>query len=150
MTLHSVNCLSHNELLVLAQHRLLPRQLTTTRKHTTVSRYDTGRLPFAHIEVAQLQPMGWTAEMVAQTYNVSREKQDEYALISHTRATQVPISSYWRKLIFYSRAWVGSHKRYICRRNHSNRDTRICHLYGRHYSSRGDHGIPCCSEARLS
>ena len=100
MTLHSVNCLSHNELLVLAQHQLLPRQLTTTRKHTTVSRYDTGRLPFAHIEVAQLQPMGWTAEMVAQTYNVSREKQDEYALISHTRATQVPISSYWRKLIF--------------------------------------------------
>ena len=44
--------------------------------------------------------MGWTAEMVAQTFNVSREKQDEYALISHTRDTQVPISSYWRKLIF--------------------------------------------------
>ncbi|KAN0100655.1 Thiolase, N-terminal domain containing protein [Tylopilus felleus] len=35
-----------------------------------------------------IQPMGWTAEMVAQTYKVSRRKQDEYALISHTRASQ--------------------------------------------------------------
>ncbi|KAL1742501.1 Thiolase, N-terminal domain-containing protein [Schizophyllum fasciatum] len=33
-----------------------------------------------------LQPMGWTSEMVAQTYNVPRRVQDEYALISHTRA----------------------------------------------------------------
>ncbi|KAI6136678.1 3-ketoacyl-CoA thiolase [Pisolithus sp. B1] len=35
-----------------------------------------------------IQPMGWTSEMVAQTYHVSREKQDMYALISHTRASQ--------------------------------------------------------------
>jgi len=35
-----------------------------------------------------IQPMGWTSEMVAQTYNVSRQKQDEYALISHTRANK--------------------------------------------------------------
>jgi len=35
-----------------------------------------------------IQPMGWTSEMVAQTYKVSRQKQDEYALISHTRATK--------------------------------------------------------------
>ncbi|KIJ21716.1 acetyl-CoA C-acyltransferase [Paxillus involutus ATCC 200175] len=33
-----------------------------------------------------IQPMGWTSEMVAQTYKVSRSKQDEYALVSHTRA----------------------------------------------------------------
>ncbi|KAF8640645.1 hypothetical protein AX17_000302 [Amanita inopinata Kibby_2008] len=33
-----------------------------------------------------LQPMGWTSEMVAQTYKVPRRVQDEYALISHTRA----------------------------------------------------------------
>jgi len=33
-----------------------------------------------------VQPMGWTSEMVAQTYKVPRRKQDEYALISHTRA----------------------------------------------------------------
>ena len=32
--------------------------------------------------------MGWTSEMVAQAYNVPRQKQDEYALISHTRATE--------------------------------------------------------------
>ncbi|KAF7791823.1 hypothetical protein EIP86_002847 [Pleurotus ostreatoroseus] len=32
------------------------------------------------------QPMGWTSEMVAVSYDVSREKQDQYALISHTRA----------------------------------------------------------------
>ncbi len=35
--------------------------------------------------------MGWTSEMVAQTYNISRQKQDEYALISHTRATKVSL-----------------------------------------------------------
>jgi len=34
-----------------------------------------------------LQPMGWTSETVAQAYNVSRKTQDEYALISHTRAS---------------------------------------------------------------
>ena len=37
------------------------------------------------------QPMGWTSEMVAQTYNISRQKQDEYALISHTRAAKVSL-----------------------------------------------------------
>ncbi|OAX42359.1 3-ketoacyl-CoA thiolase [Rhizopogon vinicolor AM-OR11-026] len=35
-----------------------------------------------------IQPMGWTSEMVAHTYKVSRQKQDEYALISHTRAAK--------------------------------------------------------------
>jgi acetyl-CoA acyltransferase 1 len=35
-----------------------------------------------------IQPMGWTSEMVAQTYNISREKQDSYALRSHTRAIE--------------------------------------------------------------
>ncbi|GLB36187.1 putative thiolase family protein [Lyophyllum shimeji] len=43
------------------------------------------RAPAAH---DCIQPMGWTSEMVAQTYKVSREKQDEYALISHTRANK--------------------------------------------------------------
>jgi hypothetical protein len=38
------------------------------------------------------QSMGWTSEMVAQTYNISRQKQDEYALISHTRAAKVSLS----------------------------------------------------------
>ncbi|KAJ7169920.1 3-ketoacyl-CoA thiolase [Mycena filopes] len=35
-----------------------------------------------------IQPMGWTSEMVAETYKVSRETQDKFALISHTRATE--------------------------------------------------------------
>jgi acetyl-CoA acyltransferase 1 len=35
-----------------------------------------------------IQPMGWTSEMVAQTYKISRQKQDEYALVSHTRAAK--------------------------------------------------------------
>ncbi|KAI9063040.1 thiolase [Trametes sanguinea] len=35
-----------------------------------------------------VQPMGWTSEMVAQAYNIPRQKQDEYALISHTRAAK--------------------------------------------------------------
>ncbi|THH06918.1 hypothetical protein EW145_g3744 [Phellinidium pouzarii] len=33
-----------------------------------------------------VQPMGWTSERVAQDFKVSREKQDKYALISHSRA----------------------------------------------------------------
>lgn len=36
-----------------------------------------------------IQPMGWTSEMVAENYQISREKQDEYAYISHTRAAKV-------------------------------------------------------------
>ncbi|KZS93001.1 thiolase [Sistotremastrum niveocremeum HHB9708] len=35
-----------------------------------------------------VQPMGWTSEMVAEAYGISREKQDHYALISHTRAAE--------------------------------------------------------------
>ncbi|KAG9314393.1 3-ketoacyl-CoA thiolase [Chiua virens] len=53
-----------------------------------------------------IQPMGWTAEMVAETYKVSRAKQDEYALMSHTRVSQVSVSS-WR-----------GRKGHFCRRNH--------------------------------
>ncbi|KAF7970592.1 hypothetical protein HWV62_23601 [Athelia sp. TMB] len=34
-----------------------------------------------------IQPMGWTSEMVAQTYKVSRKTQDYYAQISHSRAS---------------------------------------------------------------
>ena len=32
--------------------------------------------------------MGWTSENVAQHFNVSRERQDHFALISHTRASE--------------------------------------------------------------
>jgi small subunit ribosomal protein S3e len=32
--------------------------------------------------------MGWTSENVAKDFNVSRERQDYYALISHTRASE--------------------------------------------------------------
>lgn len=35
------------------------------------------------------QPMGWTSELVAQHYKISRETQDKYALISHSRAEKV-------------------------------------------------------------
>jgi len=35
--------------------------------------------------------MGWTSEMVAQTYSISREKQDHYAYISHSRAEKVAV-----------------------------------------------------------
>jgi acetyl-CoA acyltransferase 1 len=33
------------------------------------------------------KPMGWTSEMLALEYSVSREKQDEYGLLSHNRAS---------------------------------------------------------------
>ncbi|KAJ7103493.1 3-ketoacyl-CoA thiolase [Mycena belliarum] len=35
-----------------------------------------------------IQSMGWTSEMVAENYKISRETQDKYALISHTRANE--------------------------------------------------------------
>lgn len=35
-----------------------------------------------------IKPMGWTSEMVAEAYNISRQKQDAYALISHIRAAK--------------------------------------------------------------
>ena len=40
--------------------------------------------------------MGWTSEMVAQTYKVPRQKQDEYALVSHTRAAKVCVTQLFR------------------------------------------------------
>ncbi|KAK0465137.1 3-ketoacyl-CoA thiolase [Desarmillaria tabescens] len=43
-----------------------------------------------------IQPMGWTSEMVAETYKVSRQKQDEYALISHTRANESIVKGIFR------------------------------------------------------
>jgi acetyl-CoA acyltransferase 1 len=48
--------------------------------------------------------MGWTSEMVAQTYNISRQKQDEYALTSHTRAAKVSFSLSF-VLTFACRGW---------------------------------------------
>ncbi|EJD55494.1 putative 3-ketoacyl-CoA thiolase B, partial [Auricularia subglabra TFB-10046 SS5] len=39
-----------------------------------------------------IQPMGWTNEMVAQHFKLSREKQDEYALRSHERAIKASAS----------------------------------------------------------
>ncbi|KAF9531955.1 Thiolase, N-terminal domain-containing protein [Crepidotus variabilis] len=35
-----------------------------------------------------MQPMGWTSEMVAERFNISRQLQDEFAFISHSRAEQ--------------------------------------------------------------
>jgi small subunit ribosomal protein S3e len=32
--------------------------------------------------------MGWTSENVAEHYNISRERQDQFAFISHTRASE--------------------------------------------------------------
>lgn len=37
--------------------------------------------------------------MVAQTYDVPREKQDEYALVSHNRAEKVAVSLFFRIII---------------------------------------------------
>lgn len=46
-------------------------------------------LRFNILLILENQPMGWTSEMVAQAYKVSREKQDSYAYISHSRASNV-------------------------------------------------------------
>ncbi|KAF6765948.1 3-ketoacyl-CoA thiolase [Ephemerocybe angulata] len=35
-----------------------------------------------------IQPMGWTSERVADNFNVSRERQDEAAFVSHSRASR--------------------------------------------------------------
>jgi acetyl-CoA acetyltransferase len=42
--------------------------------------------------------MGWTSEMVAETYKISRRKQDEYAFISHSRAGKVSILLYYEAM----------------------------------------------------
>jgi acetyl-CoA acyltransferase 1 len=55
----------------------------------TVCRCDTSFSDEDSYGLEIVQAMGWTSEMVAETYKVSREKQDEYALISHTRANEV-------------------------------------------------------------
>ncbi|KAG8967731.1 hypothetical protein FRC03_009424 [Tulasnella sp. 419] len=34
------------------------------------------------------EPMGWTSEMLAEQFDISRARQDEYALMSHTRASK--------------------------------------------------------------
>lgn len=59
--------------------------MTLNPRPTPVIVESVDKFPRAH---DCIQPMGWTSEMVAQTYKVSRQKQDEYALISHTRATK--------------------------------------------------------------
>ncbi|KZT02753.1 putative 3-ketoacyl-CoA thiolase B [Laetiporus sulphureus 93-53] len=46
-----------------------------------------------------VQPMGWTSEVVAQAYKISREKQDQYALISHSRAEQASDSGFFAEEI---------------------------------------------------
>lgn len=62
---------------------------------TTACRYDRSVNSYRPSSLTPLlQPMGWTSEMVAKAYNVPREKQDEYALISHTRAAKVGNSAY--------------------------------------------------------
>ena len=38
--------------------------------------------------------MGWTSEMVAQAYKVSRDRQDSIALLSHLRASKVSVYIY--------------------------------------------------------
>lgn len=38
------------------------------------------------------EPMGWTSENVAEDFDISREAQDRYALISHTRAAEAHTS----------------------------------------------------------
>ncbi|KAG2061880.1 3-ketoacyl-CoA thiolase [Suillus hirtellus] len=59
--------------------------MTLNPRPTPIIAESVDKIPRAH---DCIQPMGWTSEMVAQTYKVSREKQDEYALISHTRANK--------------------------------------------------------------
>ncbi|KAF8316176.1 thiolase [Clavulina sp. PMI_390] len=39
------------------------------------------------------EPMGWTSENVAADFNISREAQDQYALLSHTRAAEAHVSN---------------------------------------------------------
>lgn len=65
--------------------------------------------------------MGWTSEMVAKDFQVSREKQDQYALISHQRAEKVNSRMPFTCLIALLRHKLGTESRYLQRRDHSNR-----------------------------
>jgi acetyl-CoA acetyltransferase len=60
--------------------------------------------------------MGWTSEMVAEHYDVSRETQDKYALISHTRANEVNEKSLY-SLVMYLISQRHSAKVYLLMRS---------------------------------
>lgn len=94
--------------------------------------------------------MGWTSEMVATAYDVSREKQDQYALISHTRGEEVRLDAAVETVSteFLNHAPV-SPQGYMGRRNYSDRATRHRHLRGRHYSQRDHIRLAIQAEARL-
>ena len=70
----------------------------------------------------RLKPMGWTSELVAQAYKIPRKTQDEYALISHTRAStvRVPVERFYHVDIYFTESWQG----HIHRRDHSGRNQR--------------------------
>ena len=64
--------------------------------------------------------MGWTSEMVAQSFDVPREKQDYYALISHSRAEKVKIEVNTRKCVVRNLILLVIESRNIQRRDYSN------------------------------
>ncbi len=85
--------------------------------------------------------MGWTSEMVAETYKVSRQKQDEYALISHTRANEVIPSLHFYLPSHLSHVSLVYSQRYFQRRNHSDIYQRQHLLHRRHSPSWSYHGV---------
>jgi acetyl-CoA acyltransferase 1 len=50
--------------------------------------------------------MGWTSEMLALKYNISREKQDEYGLLSHNRASAAQRSGKFDEEILPIKTWA--------------------------------------------
>lgn len=44
--------------------------------------------------------MGWTSENVAKDFNISREKMDHFALLSHQRASQAQLNGIFKQEMY--------------------------------------------------
>ncbi|KAG0150170.1 hypothetical protein CROQUDRAFT_652579 [Cronartium quercuum f. sp. fusiforme G11] len=55
-----------------------------------------------------IHPMGWTSENVAKEFNISREKMDQFALMSHHRASQAQAKGLFKQEIMPLETWVST------------------------------------------
>lgn len=57
--------------------------------------------------------MGWTSEVVAQDFGISKEKHDHYALLSHSRAEKVLISGLMQGALSFINNFLGDKGRVL-------------------------------------
>lgn len=106
---------------------------------------------FGILLIPENQPMGWTSEMVAQVYKVTRERQDSIAFLSHSRASKVS-GHLAHQCPYKLRNFVHTGCRWgeVRRRNYSHRTSRRCCLERWHYKAWSDSWRTCNPETRVS